>query len=137
MREYKAMTEEEMIARIKELEDENNRLKKVKIGSNVASLMKNKTEVDFLAPYYDERNGLWRASTVKDNFTYLRQLAVSVVDAVGKNNKFTKQRIPDMKQEDLLLVVECADELALVAAKYKKRYLESLGRTDIVKAFDM
>ena len=67
----------------------------------------------------------------------MRNLVKSVVDQVNEKNVFTSQQIKDLSPEDFLIVVNCADELAKVLAKYKKQYLESIGREDIVKAFNM
>ena len=39
--------------------------------------------------------------------------------------------------DDFDLVVNCADEIAKIVAKYKKQYLESVVRIDIVEAYGM
>lgn len=134
------MSEQEMLERIKELEEENTKLRGRKKANNLPNNMSAQAELDFIFPYYYSRgSGRWIRSTcyATSNFVHLRNLARSVVDQVNEENVFTSQQIKDLSPEDFLIVVNCADELAKVLAKYKKQYLESVGREDIVKAFNM
>lgn len=130
------MTKEEMLERIKQLEQENMKLKNEKLVKNIVGSMTNQAELNFIYPFYSTigTEG-WRRSTV-GSFNHLRDLAMSTVDKVN-NNTFEKQKVKDLSRDDLLLAVECADEIALVVAKYKKKYLQSIGREDIIEAFNM
>ena len=130
------MTEKQMMERIKQLEQENERLKTVKPVQNIKSSMVNQAELSFIIPYYSEFDNGWRRSSVGEDFIYLRKLAMTVVNKVNNNN-FVEQKVRDLSPEDLKLVVNCADELVKIVAKYKKKYLESIGREDIIKAFNM
>lgn len=133
----KEMTKEEMLERIKQLEEENIKLKNGKLVANIIGSMSNQKELDFIFPYYSTfKNEGWRRSTV-GHFLHLRKLAMSVVDKVDEDNRFTEQKVKDLSRDDLLMAVQCADEIALVVTKYKKQYLKSIGREDIVEAFNM
>ena len=46
------MTEKQMMERIKQLEQENERLKTVKPVQNIKSSMVNQAELSFIIPYY-------------------------------------------------------------------------------------
>lgn len=134
------MSEQEMMERIKELEKENAKLRGRKKVNILPNAMSAQAELDFLFPYYHPHNGgRWMRSSSYSTaeFAHMRNLVKSVVDQVNEKNIFTSQQIKDLSPEDFLIVVNCADELAKVLAKYKKRYLESVGREDIVKAFNM
>lgn len=131
------MTEQQMMERIKELEEENKKLKSTRVAPNIKGAMRNQKELDFVYPYYSEHDSKWRRSTVETGFTNLRKLALNSVNQVGSNNKFVEQKVKNLSAEDFLIAVQCADELVEVVAKYKKLYLQSVGREDIIKAFDM
>lgn len=131
------MTKEEMEKRIEELELKNERLKNGRVVPNIKGSMKNQAELAFSFPYYREYFNKWGLSSTATDFTRLRKLAMSTVNKVGRDNKFTEQKVKDLSTEDFLIAVECADEIVKVIAKYKKQYLESVGREDIIKAFNM
>lgn len=131
------MTEEEMLKRIKELEIENEKLKNRRIDSNSIKIsIKNQDALAFIIPTYsiDKK---WKMSTAYPDFTHLRKLAMSTVNKVDDDNKFKEQKVKELSDEDFMLVVNCADELVQVIAKYKKQYLQSVGREDIIEAFNM
>ncbi len=131
------MSEKEMMERIKQLEQENMRLKNGKIVANIIGSMNNQAELDFIYPHFSTyKGGEWTRSTV-GNFVNLRKLAMSVIDKVDEKNNFTEQKVKELSKEDLILAVDCADEIAKVVAKYKKQYLERNGRKDIVEAYGM
>ena len=129
---------------IKELKDEIMRLKQEIVSLNtgkhnlsILGTMKNQAELDFIFPYYSTyRNGHWKRSSVAD-VVHLRKLAMSTVNKVDEDNVFKELKVKELSREDILFVAECADELVKVVAKYKKQYLESIGRHDIVEAFHM
>ena len=104
--------------------------------SSIIGSMSNQSELDFIYPHYSLFNGEWEPSTCKD-FASLRKLAMSVVDKIDGDDKFIRQKVNELNKEDSLLVIQCADEIAKVVANYKKQYLESIGRKDIVEAFKM
>lgn len=131
------MSEKEMMERIKQLEQENMKLKNGKIVANIIGSMSNQAELDFIYPHYSTyKGGEWTRSTV-GNFVNLRKLAMSAVDKVDEKNNFTEQKVRELSKEDLILAVDCADEIAKVVAKYKKQYLERNGRKDIVEVYGM
>lgn len=146
------MTEEEMIARIEELEKENEllrtgKLEKLKNGRlviNIKSNISNQKELAFIYPHYSLYDKRWEMSSVT-NFNILRSLAMSTVDKVclvrngykAQTEGFQTQKVRDLSDADLALVVSCAEEIVHIVAKYKKKYLLSVGREDIIKAFDM
>ena len=129
-------TKEEMIAYIVELEKENQLLKGAKPNVSFTDLLQNRNDICFLSPYYYEHEGGWKLSPAQYNLNYLRSLAVCAVDIVSEE-QVVRQKIANMKAQDLLLVAECADELAQVMTKYKKKYLLSIEREDIIKAFNV
>lgn len=106
------------------------------IKGTIIGSMKNQAELDFIYPNRSYITNEWQRSTVGD-FTSLRKLAMSVVDKVDGRDNFKTQKVKDLSDEDLLLATQCADEIAKVVAKYKKQYLESIGRKDIIEAFKM
>lgn len=130
------MTKEEMMERIKQLEQENERLKNGRLVPNIKGSMKNQAELSFINPYYSTIDG-WRRSSIDSEYTHLRKLAMSVVNKIGSDNSFIEQKVRDLSTEDFLLAVDCADEIVKIVAKYKKLYLKSIGREDIIKAFNM
>lgn len=130
------MTEQEMMARIEELEQENAKLKGHKTVFSIVGSIKNQAEMDFVYPYYDMKDNKWRRNK-NDTFLNLRKVAMSTVNTVNQLNRFKEQKVKELSDKDKEIVVNCADELIAVAAKYKKQYLQSVGRDDIVEAFKM
>lgn len=115
------------------------KVKNEKVVSNIKGSMSNQKELAFIYPYYSiysKDSPCWKMNTNPD-FVHLRKLAMSVVNKVDSNNKFMEQKVGALTKEDLLLAVQCADEIALVVAKYKKQFLLKEGRDDIVEAFGM
>lgn len=47
------MSEQEMLNRIKELEEENAKLKNKKVPKNIIGAMSTQKELDFIYPHYD------------------------------------------------------------------------------------
>lgn len=133
------MSEQEMLNRIKELEEENAKLKSKKVPKNIIGAMDSQKELDFIYPHYDKiGNYRWKRSSIAStDFSHLRKIAMNVVDTVDTDNCFKSQKVAELSSEDFELVVNCADEIAKIVAKYKKQYLESVGRIDIVKAYGM
>lgn len=129
------MTEEEMLKRIEELEQENLKLKGAKHAPNILGSMQNQKELNFVYPYYSVLSHEWRRSTTSE-FHHLRKVALSTVDSLI-DNVFHSRKVRDLSTEDHALVVKCADELIEVVAKYKKQYLESIDRKDVIDAFGM
>lgn len=62
---------------------------------------------------------------------------MSTVQKPDENQEFLVRKIKELNEEEFQLALDCADELILVAAKYKKKYLESIGRMDIIEVFGM
>ena len=134
------MSEQEMLNRIKELEEENAKLKSKKVPKNIIGSMNAQKELDFIYPRYDRMGGshTWKRSSIAStDFSHLRKIAMNVVYTVDTDNCFKSQKVAELSREDFELVVNCADEIAKIIAKYKKQYLESVVRIDIVEAYGM
>jgi hypothetical protein len=126
------MSEQEMLNRIIELEEENTKLKNGHFVANVSGNILNQRELDFIYPrkYGDK----WERCSVND-FNKLRDTCMSVVDDVNNNDEFIKQKVKTLDKSKLVLVCDCCDEVITVLSKYKKKYLESVGRNDIPVAY--
>ena len=132
--ETEEMSKEEMLEYIRQLEEENARLKCRK-HTTLTDGMTAQKELDFIFPSFQSRH--WRRSSVyNSDFLHIRKLAMSTVNRVDDNNVFSEQKINELTEKEYWLVISCADEITRTVAKYKRQYLESVGREDIVKAFE-
>lgn len=106
---------------------------------SILNEIKCEKELAFIYPtyhWYPEPE--WKkTSTISSEFLHLRKVAMSTVNKVDDNNKFAEQKVKNLSTADANIVIACAEELTQVVAKYKKKYLESVGRNDIVEAFGM
>lgn len=122
-------------AEIQQLKQEQKRKRKGYIATNIS----NQDELSFLYPV--KRGNKWERSTIyADEFSSIRNAALNSVSKPSSvypdyKDKFKKRKINDLSEFEHEIVIECAEELVSVVAKYKKKYLESIGRTDIVNAF--
>lgn len=128
------MTKKDMLEYIQQLEEENTRLKNKKHTTLTESMTAQK-ELDFIFPSYHHQWG--RSSVYNSEFLHIRKLAMSTVSEVNDKNVFTTQKVTELSEDDYNLVVNCADELTRIVAKYKKQYLKSVGREDIAEAFEI
>lgn len=133
-------TYEELKEKVIALEKENALLKskEKKQTKGISAYIRNQKELDFVCPYFREiKNEGWvRASTYEMDFRHIRKAALTAVKKVDANNVFSEQKIKEMSDKDFKLAINCAEELISVISKYKKLYLESVGRDDIIKAFE-
>ena len=139
------MTYEERQRRIEELNTEITKLKKeqkdlVNTKRDVAKAIKNQRELSFLYPRCD-REGNWSRSTAYgQDFSHIRYAAISSVDepvSKGGNLVLQRKKVANLSPEEHELVCKCVDDIIEVVAKYKKQYLISIGREDIVDAFGL
>lgn len=142
------MTAEERQNRINEIESLMEELNKEKKAlkcnkRDIASFINNQNELSFIYPHMSMLNGDWsRSATYGGEFANVRNCALNTVDEPVTNKyyksiDFKRKKVLDLLPEEHEIVVQCADEIIKVIAKYKKQYLESIGREDIVKAFNM
>lgn len=134
----KRMTHEERTQRIKELETEIKMLKKENAkaaSTTIQHAVSNQDELSFIFPYFHEERG-WERSTA-ENFLYLRGLTLAAVRQVTPDNELITQKAKELTEEDFDIVVACAEELVSVVAKYRKKYLMSVGREDVIEAFGL
>lgn len=128
--------------KIKRLEKENLELQKKlkknnsKPHTTLIGEIRNEKEYDFLYPYFSKRDNGWIRSSTATGLE-IRNLAMSTVQKPDENQEFQVRKIKELNEEEFQLALDCADELILVAAKYKKKYLESIGRMDIIEIFGM
>lgn len=132
------MTMEEMQHRIQELEAENYRLLQQfkKQPRTLMNFLENQSELAFVFPHYDSRNSIWRKSAA-ENFAHLRGLSLKVIEEITEQNETVPRKIANLPPQDYIIVKECAEEIVSVMAKYKKRYLCSIGQEDIIEAFGL
>ena len=134
----KRMTHEERTQRIKELEAEIKMLKKenTKAASTaIQHAVSNQDELSFIFPNFHEERG-WERSAA-ENFLHLRGLTLAAVRQVTPENELVTQKAKELTEEDFNIVLACAEELVSVVAKYRKKYLMSVGREDVIEAFGL
>ena len=142
------MTTEERQNRIDEIESLIEKLNKEKKElkcdkRSIASYIKSQKELSFIYPHISMLDGSCsRSAAYSGDFTNLRNCAISTVDEPTKNKyyksiDFKRKKVLDLSPEEHVIVTQCADEIVNVIAKYKKQYLKSIGREDIIKAFNM
>ena len=131
----KLMTHEERTQRIKELEAEIKMLKKENASTTIQHAVSNQDELSFIFPYFHEERG-WERST-SETFLHLRGLTLAAVRQVTPDNELITQKAKELTKEDFNIVVACAEELVSVVAKYRKKYLMSVGREDVIEAFGL
>lgn len=128
---------EELQLQIKELTEENERLRAKRTNRNIVTKMQAQSELNLIDPYYRTLGiNKWTRCSAIRYFTQLRSLATSVVNPVYGNNTFKEVKLKDLSEHDLEFVAQCADDLARVAAYYKAEFLRSKNRDDIVRAFN-
>lgn len=133
------MTREQMQEKIVALEKEIAMLKgeKPKDMRSIAGAITNQKELDFIFPYFRKPNWERMTTYTSNGFVHIRKMAMSAAMPVNDKNKFTEVKVKEMSEDEFDIAVACADELVSVIAKYKKQYLEKIGRHDIIDAFNM
>lgn len=129
--------QDELRHKIKEIE-QAERLKLNK-KCDIASRLKNASMLDYIFPYYDNVYDEKRKNIGKvhlrhnryssNNFTKIRDLAKSITNCVSFSKRSdgwveqstVKKNLKELDDEELRLVVECADEIIAVLYKYKKQ----------------
>lgn len=106
---------------------------------SILNEIKCEKELAFIYPIYNwYPEPAWKkTSIISSEFLHLRKLAMSAVNKVDDNNRFEEQKVKKLNAADAAIAIACAEELVQVVAKYKQKYLESVGRNDIVEAFGM
>ena len=161
------MNEQETILTINNLEAEIEKLKREKKMllsgyRHIATSVKHKKELDFLYPLYncDMHNNRvvreeWRRSNgYSDDFAPIREAALIATYlppvcefsgrtkfSIGNKNGYwtwyAPRKFQELSREERIMVVECADEIIKIVAKYRKDFLLSIGREDVIQAFGM
>lgn len=103
----------------------------------IATAVNNQDKLAFLYPY--KRGKEWgRSTNYATEFTDIRNAALSAVAIpIGSDDKFKKRKVTELFESEKDIAISCAEEIIEVVAKYKKQFLETIGRTDIIKAFNM
>lgn len=128
--------QDELRHQIKEIE-QAERLK-AKKKCDIASKLKNASMLDYIFPYYDnvydeKRKNIGKVHLrhnryLSNHFTEIRALAKSITHCVSFSKRSdgwveqstVKKNLKELDDEELRLVVECADEIIAVLYKYKK-----------------
>lgn len=137
--------QETILKKVEELEKQINEMRKELNNKGIQNsfrrrilldCMTTQSELDFIF-WHKSIYGWSRAANCSTDYTPIRKAALlCLLNSEDERSKYDLRKLVDLNDQQFQFVIDCADEITKIIARKKKEYLESIGRIDLIEAFE-